>query len=263
MLDFSTESRLSASFRPPALHVNRSGKSPFLLVCDHACNFIPSPFKDLGLSSENRLGHIAWDPGALAVSHALCSLLDAQLVHSTNSRLLADPNRAPDSEALLPALNDGIAISGNAGLSPAARADRIALFHAPFHDLLDQVIESRLARGLETILIAIHTFTPRMSGLDRPWHAGLMHGQSEQLARAVYEHLTAGNPLLHIGWNEPYAAVNGLNYTLERHGDVRGLANVLIEIRSDEVLLPRDVTRWANLLSQSLLNEVGAPASHA
>ena len=47
---------------------NAGGNSPFVLVCDHASHFIPVAYGDMGLSAAERLSHIAWDPGALAVS---------------------------------------------------------------------------------------------------------------------------------------------------------------------------------------------------
>ena len=72
---------------------NARGRSPFVIVCDHASNRIPEKYGDLGLSGTERLSHIAWDPGALAVSHQLSDLLDAPLVQSTVSRIVIDCNR--------------------------------------------------------------------------------------------------------------------------------------------------------------------------
>lgn len=69
---------------------NARGQSPFALVCDHASNRIPARYGDLGLSMNERVSHIAWDPGALAVSRALSGLLDAPLVQSNVSRLIID-----------------------------------------------------------------------------------------------------------------------------------------------------------------------------
>ena len=95
MLGFEASARHPASLLPPVLSVNPRGRSPFILVCDHASNRIPDEYGDLGLSHIQRLMHIAWDPGALAVALQLCDRLDAPLIQSTVSRLVIDCNRAP------------------------------------------------------------------------------------------------------------------------------------------------------------------------
>ena len=47
---------------------NHAGRSPFLLVCDHASIWLPPDFGTLGLTEADMLRHIAWDPGALPVA---------------------------------------------------------------------------------------------------------------------------------------------------------------------------------------------------
>ena len=66
----------------------------------------PQRYGDLGLTLAQRLMHIAWDPGALAVCHRLSELLDAPLVHSTVSRLVIDCNRDPTSPELIWTLSE-------------------------------------------------------------------------------------------------------------------------------------------------------------
>jgi len=41
------------------------GKSPVLLICEHASRTLPEHFGDLGLSEDALSSHIAWDPGDL------------------------------------------------------------------------------------------------------------------------------------------------------------------------------------------------------
>jgi len=55
-----------------------------------------------------------------------------------------------------------------------------------------------------------------------------------------------------VGWNQPYAALNGVTLTLEKHGDGRGLEATMIEIRNDEILEPAGVALWANRLVRCL-----------
>jgi predicted N-formylglutamate amidohydrolase len=232
--------------------VNASGASPFVLVCDHASNRIPKPYGDLGLTLDERLSHIAWDPGALGVAHRLVELLDAPLIRSTVSRLIIDCNRDPGAPGLITTLSERTAIKANEGLGAEERAQRLAAFHTPFHTAIDALLTQRADAGRETILVTVHSFTPVFLGVARPWPIGLIHGLDPRFTRALSDALKADAPGLNVGWNEPYAARNGVTYTLEHHGDGRGLEATMIEIRNDEILEPTGVTLWAARLARCL-----------
>ena len=252
MVEYGVASRFAASLLPPAITINAEGRSPFVLVCDHASNRIPEPYEDLGLSAIERLRHIAWDPGALSVARTLVDLLDAPLVHSTVSRLVIDCNRTHDAPDLIPTLSEHTEIIANAGIDYGERAHRIAAFHDPFHQAIDVLLARREAEERETILVTIHSFTPIYRDVPRPWPIGLIHGTHEAFTRAVFNALVEDEPGLNVGWNEPYAALNGVTYTLEHHGDGRGLPSTMIEIRHDEILEPAGVTLWAARLARCL-----------
>ena len=81
---------------------NSEGQAPILLVCEHATNFIPARFKDLGLTPAQLQSHIAWDPGAIETAEAMAEILDAPLISATVSRLIYDCNRPPDSATAMP-----------------------------------------------------------------------------------------------------------------------------------------------------------------
>jgi predicted N-formylglutamate amidohydrolase len=238
--------------------INPHGRSPFVVAVDHASNHIPAPWGDLGLPPSERIRHIAWDPGALAVSLRLVDLLDATVVHSTVSRLVIDCNRDTDAPDLIAQVSEITAIPGNAGITPEERRTRIERVHAPFHAALDEVLDRRRAADFETILICMHSFTPVFRGVVRPWPIGLIHGRDERYTAAVRDALAAETPGLEIGWNEPYSALNGVTYTLEQHGDGRGLASTMIEVRNDEILAPAGVELWARRLSRALAAAVTA-----
>lgn len=263
MVEF--ESRYAASLLPPAITVNAEGRSPFVLVCDHASNRIPDPYGDLGLSAIDRLRHIAWDPGALAVSRQMMDLLDAPLVQSTVSRLVIDTNRFHDAPDLINPLSETTEIPANQEIGDHERANRIALFHDPFHTAIDTLMAQREAAGLTSVLVAVHSFTPVYKGVARPWSIGLIHGQNETFTRALYEELAREAPDLNIGWNEPYAARNGVTYTLEHHGDGRGLQSTMIEIANTEILEPSGVRLWASRLARCVASarEKLAPTSES
>jgi predicted N-formylglutamate amidohydrolase len=255
------------SLLPPVITVNAAGGSPMVLACDHASNRLPPGYGDLGLKPHQRLMHIAWDPGALAVALQMSDLLDAPLVQSTVSRLVIDCNRAPDAVDLIPVVSERTDIIANIGLPESERLARLAAFHAPFHSAIDAVLAPRQTAPEDALLVTIHSFTPTYKGIMRPWPIGLIPGTDERLTRALYNALQAEDPELNIGWNEPYSARNGVTYTLDCHGARQDLHVTMIEIRHDLILEPEGVSFWATRLARTLerarLALGGAPDARA
>lgn len=243
---------MASSKENAVLVSNARGQSPFVLVCDHASNRIPDRYGDLGLTASERISHIAWDPGALSVCLALSEMLDAPLVQSTVSRLIIDCNRDLDAPDLIWTLSEATRIAANEGLSAEERQHRIDHYHRPFHASIETLLEARRHAGQETILVCMHSFTPVYHGVARPWPIGVIHGVDQRYTRAVFEALHADDAGLNVGWNEPYAALNGVTLTLEKHGDGRGLDATMIEIRNDEILEPAGVALWARRLARCL-----------
>ena len=112
---------------------NTDGKSPVILVCEHASNALPDPWGTLGLAAAQTRAHIAWDPGALGLARGLAARLDATLIHAPVSRLIYDCNRGPDRPGAMPTRSEVHDIPGNAAISPE---ERLARTHAVFaeHD---------------------------------------------------------------------------------------------------------------------------------
>lgn len=243
---------MDVSGQKAVLVSNARGRSPFVIVCDHASNRIPEKYGDLGLTATERLSHIAWDPGALAVSRQMSELLDAPLVQSTVSRIVIDCNRELDAPDLIWTLSEATRIAANENLDAAERQYRIDHFHRPYHASIETLLEARRHAGQETILVCMHSFTPVYLGVARPWPIGLIHGTDTHYTRALFDALKADEPALNVGWNEPYAALNGVTLTLEKHGDGRGLEATMIEIRNDEILEPAGVTHWSTRLARCL-----------
>jgi len=243
---------------PPVLVINANGRSPFVLACDHASNRIPDEYRNLGLGPIQRLMHIAWDPGAFSVASRMSELLDAPLVASTVSRLVIDCNRREDAHDLMPQFSERTEIPGNANVGANERADRIARHHAPFHSALENVLERRRAAGTPTVLVTVHSFTPIYKDVQRPWPIGLIHPRDQHFTAAFRDALANDDATLNIGWNEPYSALNGVTYTLEHHGDDRGLEATMIEIRHDEILEPDGIALWAGRLARCLVSALGA-----
>lgn len=212
--------------------INPSGRGRFVLVCEHASNFIPEEYADLGLSGDALESHIAWDPGALAVARAMSTALDVPLVVQRISRLVYDCNRPPDVEDAIPAKSEIYDIPGNVDLTFAQRGDRVARFYEPFRDAMATCIDLRMAFGSEPVIVSIHSFTPVYDGVRRHLHLGVLHDRDSRYADSLLDAATGFDDLV-IARNEPYGPQDGVMHTLVEHATSRGLLNAMIEIRND------------------------------
>ena len=224
--------------------------APFLLVCDHAGRTIPRRLASLGLPPAALDQHIAWDIGALDLSRRLARAFGACLIRQTYSRLVIDCNRAPDHPASIVATSDGWTIPGNLGLGAAdAEARRRAVFD-PYHARIAAELDDRQARGVPTLLVLIHRFTPRMKGFERPWHVGVLHLGDSPASTALLERLRREEGLV-VGDNEPYA-MDGTDYTAPVHRRGRGIDAVELEVRQDLLQDPAWASRIADLFIRLL-----------
>src|SRR5215218_2728179 len=146
--------------QPVAVVENPQGRSPILLICEHASNRLPARYGTLGLGPSELESHIAWDPGALGVAQELSRLLDAPLIHATVSRLVLDLNRDPSAPDSIPTLSERTRIPANESAAPAERGRRIAEVYDAFHGAVDRFADARKARGDVAAVVSIHSFTP-------------------------------------------------------------------------------------------------------
>jgi predicted N-formylglutamate amidohydrolase len=230
---------------------NPEGGGPFVLVCDHASNWVPTSLKGLGLPDSELERHIAWDPGALALACRLSDLLDAPLVHATVSRLVLDVNRDPSHSGSIVTRSEDTEVPGNHAISPADRARRVQSIYEPYHRALDAVIEKSVARGQEPQIISVHSFTPIYRQEQRPWHIGILHGDDTRLSQPLLELLRADDEFC-VGDNQPYAPTDGVYHTLDRHCASRNLRSVLLELRSDTISTEDGRAQWALRLERAL-----------
>lgn len=241
---------------------NAQGPSPFLLLGDHAGSAVPAALGDLGLSAADRARHIALDIGVRDMGEALAGLLDACFLHQTYSRLVVDCNRDPASAEAMPDLADGTRVPGNAGLTDRERAARIAAIHAPYHAAIAATLDARQARGQETILLSLHSFTPSMGGESRPWHAGVLHWRGDTgFALRLLRALERRENLV-IGDNAPYR-MDATDYTVPLHAFPRGCAYAEIEVRQDLIADPAGQMRWAMILKGAARAALPAPDASA
>ncbi|MBB5686369.1 N-formylglutamate amidohydrolase [Sphingobium boeckii] len=221
---------LSSGDPEPVEILNRSGPSPFLLIVDHAGKHVPARLNGLDLAPSEFDRHIACDIGARDLALSLSAVLDATLVMQRYSRLVIDCNRDPSRVDAIPALSDGTLISANARLSAEDRAHRIHAIHAPYHQAITGILDERTDR--ETVLVALHSFTPVLAGEHRPWHVGILHADGiPDYARRLLSVLRL-NPDMIIGDNEPYH-MDETDFTVPFHAWARNLPYAEIEIRQD------------------------------
>ena len=229
-----------------------------LFLCDHASNALPAAYGTLGLDAALFDTHIASDIGAATVTRALAEAFGAPAILARWSRLLVDLNRGEDDPTLVMKLSDSSLIPGNARIGPDEIARRIADFHAPYHAAIADEID---AMGMP-VLVSVHSFTPVWKGWQRPWEIGVLWDRDGRLARPLIEECARAG--FAVGDNEPYDGELE-NDCLYRHGTMRGLPHVLIEIRQDLIATEAAARAFAARLKPILeraLAALGPPALH-
>jgi predicted N-formylglutamate amidohydrolase len=239
---------------PPAFTEARpEGRSPYLVVCDHAGRAIPGALGTLGLSEAERATHIAWDLGAAELARELSDRLDARAILQTYSRLVIDANRPPGSAQSIVALSDETAIPGNAEVTPAQAREREQEIFRPYHQEIASELDRRRRVGQPAILLAVHSFTPCLAGGEaRPWHVGVLYHRDGRLGRRLLALLAQHRELV-VGDNQPYSVSDETDYTLVVHGERRGLAHAAIELRQDEIASETGRRIWADRLAEVLV----------
>lgn len=234
----------------PVEHYATDRDSPWLVTCDHAANTIPPMIcdGDLGLGPEDMGRHIAYDVGSAGLGRTLADRLGAPAVLSNFSRLVIDPNRAANDPTVLMRLYDGTVVPGNRTADAAEKARRIALMHEPYH----QAVAELAARRPDTVIVAVHSFTPKLHGKPpRPWQVGVLHAPGGGALSAPLIRMLNAEPDLCVGDNEPYAG-HLPGDSIDRHALVPGRLNTLIELRNDLIATQDQQEYWAGRLAPML-----------
>ena len=241
----------------PVLVLNPEGQSNVILVCEHASRFIPPEFEDLGLDELARQSHIAWDPGAMGVAHALAMCLGAKLIAPNVSRLVYDCNRPPSARDAMPARSETIDVPGNTNLTAPQRDDRTDKYYNPFRASLAAII----AATPDPIIVTVHSFTPIYHGTQRTVEIGILHDSDARLADAMMQ-AASSHTNLKVAMNDPYGPKDGVTHTLKEHAITAGHLNVMIEIRNDLIADKSHQDAMATCLAEWLtdaLAALGAP----
>jgi predicted N-formylglutamate amidohydrolase len=243
----------------PFVVLEEHGSAPLLLVCDHASRAIPAALNGLGLAELPSWQHVAWDIGAGELTRGLAHELDAPAVLAGYSRLVVDCNRRPDDAEAFRSESDGWPIPGNLHLTELDRRVRLGSFFDPYHECIGQMLGGFRSRSTVPLLVSVHSFSPRLGGVDRPWHAGVLWDHDESNALRLLAGLREHAGLV-VGDNEPYSGRHPANYTIDRHARSTGLPHVCIEVRQDLLGSPAGIERWVRVLAGVLRSMLAIPA---
>lgn len=245
----ATQTLLGAFEPGPFELIRPTGRSNIVLVCDHASNLIPERLHNLGLDPDALASHIAWDMGAAALARQLSSRLDATLILSNYSRLVIDCNRAPESAESIVSNSAGITVPGNSQIDKQERSRRRRTLFEPYQQAIASILARRDRDSAR--LLSIHSFTPVLDGIERPWAIGVCYEQSEDWARQM---LTGLRTRLHanvdaVGDNQPYDVDSAIDYTLPRQGQKQGITSLMLELRQDKLADAAMVKRWCDIIA--------------
>lgn len=196
--------------------------------------------------------HIAWDIGVAELGEILAERLDATFIRQRFSRLVIDCNRDPARPDAVPEVSDGTTIPGNAALSTADLQQRLNQIALPYHARIAAELEWRAERGLPTTVVSLHSFTPVMDGVARPWEFGVLHAGDSPYSRAMLRRLTADVGRDIVGDNQPYR-MDDVDFTVPHHCRLRGLDYLELETRQDLIADAAGQRRVADRVAPLLL----------
>lgn len=250
MTGANIDSLLGPADPPPYVWHNPTGEAPVLLVCDHASNTVPVRLRGLGLDEAERMTHIGWDIGAAEVTRHIADRFDAPALLSGYSRLVIDCNRDPADPASIAAVSSGVEIPGNRRLSATERNQRRSVIFDPYHDKISTVLDEFLDSGVVPVLLSIHSFTPTLNGVERPWPVAVCWDRDDRLAAPVLRALRETG--IDAGDNQPYGLDLDEDYTMFEHALDRGLPHLMVELSQAQITEDAGAEHWASILAASI-----------
>ncbi len=230
---------------------NPTGDSPWLLIAEHAGNYIPPEYNNLGLTTDQLNEHIAIDIGIYDLTIKLADRLNAKALLCNYSRLFVDCNRLLSAIDCIPEQSDGIVIPGNQSLSYEQKHARVEAAYRPFHRVVTDCIQKRLLKGNPLKIANIHSFTPKLAVEDkiRPWDVGVVYADPNP-SHQLIESLQKTN--FNVGDNQPYNGHIHRGHTVPYHCQGNLVDGVLIEVRQDHISDDAGTDLWAEVLENAL-----------
>ncbi|MEK9763490.1 MAG: N-formylglutamate amidohydrolase [Deltaproteobacteria bacterium] len=235
---------------PPVVGCFTSTTRPeILIVCDHAGVAIPKKLGRLGLPDDLNLAdqHIAVDIGAKQLALKVAKILGANLLWQNYSRLVVDCNRPPESSQSICSESDGIPIPGNHEISKDEIRERIEEIFLPYDNQCFQAVSNDDLK----LIISMHSFTPTMQGFERPWNISFLFNKGEVYAKKMASFISACEPDLNIGFNEPYQVDKLSDWFVIKYAEPKMIPQVLIEVRNDHLRDRANIDEWALRISEA------------
>ncbi len=236
---------------------NPEGQAPYLFVCEHASNYIPKEFNNLGLASELLNEHIAWDPGTADLTQYLADSFNSCSVLCEYSRLLIDCNRPIGDKSSILEVSEHHAIPGNKQLSDEHKQARAEAIFKPFHSEISSQVSRLKSLHSSFPIIGIHSFTPSFLGQKRPYKFSILWKHETPFVDAVIKYLQSHPMANEIGFNQPYSAKEISAYTTEYHADKNHLPNLIFEVRQDLLESREDIIHWGKFIQTAILSAQG------
>ncbi len=251
----ASRGRVLSAGEPPSFRVeNLKGRGVGLILCDHASSRVPRSLKDMGLKKNILKKHIGWDIGAEDASLHISRALDMPAVLAQYSRLVIDLNRAPHHAECMVETSDRIKIPANAVLSKKDRERRLKEIYWPYQNKIGKLLDGFVKKRQVPIILAIHSFTPEMEGVRRPWQISVMWKNEEKIAKQLVRGIRSNHPDVLVGENQPYTLFGErfAGSTIWRHAEERNLPYVFVEFRQDLVDTKQKAAYWADIFLQAL-----------
>lgn len=238
------------------LNERRIGKSPFVIICEHASALLPEA-RMTNEAGDNVSSHVYSDLGAMNMSIYLATLLEAPAFLAPLSRAYIDLNRKLDHPHICPETSDAVAVPCNTNLSKTEINKRIDGIHQSFgKDVKDAVIKGQQRFGDRFMAICMHSCTPCLNstpGNQRPWEISLIYNKIEAPSHSIIDYFKQ-NSRYHIGDNQPYNGKEYCGYTVEETLEPLGVPYALFEIRNDVIATPAQQTQIVHLMNGAIKN---------
>tara|TARA_A100001015_G_scaffold177860_1_gene197736 strand:+ start:347 stop:1051 length:705 start_codon:yes stop_codon:yes gene_type:complete len=229
-------------------------ENQILIIADHASNYIPKEYNNLGLSDYFLNNHITFDIGVKELGLDLSNRLKCKVIQGKYSRLLIDLNRDLNDPTIIPEIVDGKIIPGNIGLSKSELRLRVRTIYNKYHNEIDQIIKNEKVK----VILSIHSFNPIFKNKKRFLKFGILSNEDKNLSSIIIDQLRLQK--FNVGDNKPYKG-NLIGDSMYRHGLRNKLPHALIEVRNDLLSNPTKIKRVSRLLHKTIVKSLKKLAS--
>tara|TARA_B100000886_G_scaffold295223_1_gene222008 strand:+ start:367 stop:1071 length:705 start_codon:yes stop_codon:yes gene_type:complete len=220
-----------------------------LIVADHASNYIPKKYDNLGLAKKDISTHKAYDLGVKDLAINLSNKFNSELVLGEYSRLLIDCNRDMNDPTLISVISDRKLILGNKKITKQEQIYRINKIYRPYHNKINKkILEKKI-----NVIISLHSFNPIFKGRKRFLEYGILSNEDRRFSDLVIKELKKKNNF--VGDNEPYKG-SLIGDTLYKHALKKGIYHSLIEIRNDLLSNVKKIDQVSNLMYRVINNSI-------